>query len=193
MSDYSDIGLLKRKFRDVHAVVSRLDHQTRKLFGPHARPRPGGLVARFATCQLIARAERCDPVDVARQHFANDRDLRHHLIELKGAVTPAQSTVATWATELAAVTVADIADNLLPQSALAQLRNYGLAYSFVDGSVARTPTHTPTPSGGFVAEAGSIPVGAMIFGSLTLKPKKAAAITALTRGLANGSPMLSSR
>ena len=92
------------------------------------------------------------PVDVARQHFANDRDLRHHLIELKGAVTPAQSTVATWATELAAVTVADIADNLLPQSALAQLRNYGLAYSFVDGSVARTPTHTPTPSGGFVAK-----------------------------------------
>jgi hypothetical protein len=31
MNDYSDIGLLKRSFRDVHSVVSRLDTQMRRL------------------------------------------------------------------------------------------------------------------------------------------------------------------
>jgi hypothetical protein len=51
-------------------------------------------------------------------------------------VTPAQTSVAAWAAELAAVTVAHVADNLLPQSALAQLRSAGLAYGFFDGSVA---------------------------------------------------------
>ena len=45
----STVGLMRREFRDVHAVVSRLDHQMRKLID--ARPsldRPGGLVARSA-------------------------------------------------------------------------------------------------------------------------------------------------
>jgi hypothetical protein len=50
----SDIGLLKREFRDTRSVLSRLDHQTRKLFEPSARP----AVARFAACQLIARTEK---------------------------------------------------------------------------------------------------------------------------------------
>ena len=89
-------------------------------------PRAKACQATLNACQLIARAKRSDPVDVARQHFADDRDLRH-LIELRAAVAPAQTGVAGWASELAAVTVADIADNLLPQSALVQLRNYGLA------------------------------------------------------------------
>jgi hypothetical protein len=63
----------------------------------HAR----GLVARLAACHLIAHKEKRRPADVCRQHFADDRDLAN-LIELKGAVTPAQTTVATWAAELAA-------------------------------------------------------------------------------------------
>jgi hypothetical protein len=104
-------------------------------------------------------------------------------------VAPAQTTVTGWAPELAAVTVADIADNLLPQSALAQLRSLGLAYGFVGGSIVRTPVHTPTPSGGFVAEGGVIPVGALIIAALGLKPRKAAAISAITKELAAGSPL----
>jgi hypothetical protein len=31
-------GLAHREFRDVHAVVSRLDHQVRRLVEPAARP-----------------------------------------------------------------------------------------------------------------------------------------------------------
>jgi hypothetical protein len=41
----ASFGLVRREFRDVHAVVSRLDTQVRRLVEPRARPRPGGLVA----------------------------------------------------------------------------------------------------------------------------------------------------
>jgi hypothetical protein len=98
----ASFGLVRREFKDVHAVVSRLDIQVRRLAQPRARPRPGGLVARLAACHLIAHKEKRRPAGVCRQHFAVDRDLAN-LIELKGAVTPAQTTVATWAAELAAV------------------------------------------------------------------------------------------
>jgi hypothetical protein len=60
---------------------------------------------------------------------------------------------------------------------------------FIDGTVARVPVHTPTPSGGFVAEGGAIPVGALIIAALALKPKKAGSITAITKELAAGSPL----
>jgi hypothetical protein len=143
----ASFGLVRREFRDVHAIVGRLDHQTRKLFEPRALPRPGGLVARPAACHLIAHREKRQPEDVAKQYFGGDRDLAH-LVELRGAVTPAMSGVAGWAAELAAVVVQDVADNLLPASVLAQLRSYGLAYGFIDGAVARVPVHTPVPSGG---------------------------------------------
>ena len=78
----------------------------------------------------------------------------------------------------------------MPASALAQLRAAsGQDYAFIDGAVARVPVHTPTPSGGFVAEGGAIPVGALIIAALGLKPKKAASITAITKELAAGSPL----
>jgi hypothetical protein len=78
----------------------------------------------------------------------------------------------------------------LPASALAQLRAAsGQDYAFIDGAVARVPVHTPTPSRGFVAEGGAIPVGALIIAALGLKPKKAASITAITKELAAGLPL----
>lgn len=83
------------------------------------------------------------------------------------------TTATGWAAELAAVVVVDIATNLLPASTLAQLRAAsGQDYAFIDGAVARVPVHTPTPSGGFVAEGGVIPVGALIIVALVLKPKR---------------------
>jgi hypothetical protein len=186
----ANFGLLKREFRDVHAVVSRLDTQVRRLVEPVAIHRPAGLVARYAACTLIALKAKRSPEAIATQHFAADRDLAR-LIELKAAVTPAMTGVAGWASELAAVVVVDIATNLLPASALAQLRAAsGQDYAFIDGAVARVPVHTPTPSRGFVAEGGAIPVGALIIAALGLKPKKAGSITAITKELAAGLPLI---
>ena len=41
----ANFGLVRREFRDVHAVVSRLDHQVRRLVEPRAMSRPAGLVS----------------------------------------------------------------------------------------------------------------------------------------------------
>jgi hypothetical protein len=117
----ASFGLIRRELRDVHAVVSRLDTQVRRLVEPAAIHRPAGLVARYAACKLIALKEKRSAEAVDQQYFAADRDLAH-LIELKAAVTPAMTTVIGWAVELAAVVVVDIAANLLSASVLAQLR-----------------------------------------------------------------------
>lgn len=45
------------------------------------------------------------------------------------------------------------------------------------------------PSGAFILEGQPIPVGALLITALGLKPRKATAITALTRELAAGSPI----
>jgi hypothetical protein len=192
MDDLTTIAKDTRRIsKDARSAISVVHQQVERLIegvasGPH---RPAGLTARFAACQLLARSEKRHASDVAKQHFRDDRDLSR-LIELRSAMTPAQTTVATWAAELAAVVVQDIADSLLPASALAQLRAAsGQPYAFIDGAVAKVPVHAPTPSGGFVLEAGAIPVGALILTALTLKPKKAASITAITRELLQGSPL----
>jgi len=162
----------RRIGKDVRSAISSLDYKITRLIEPRAVPRPAGLVARYATCKLIAIKEKRSAEAIAKQHFADDRDVAR-LIELKAAVTPAMTSVATWAQELAATVVVDIATNLLPASALTQLRAAsGQPYAFIDGAVARVPIHSPTPSGGFVAEGGAIPVGALIISGQTLKPKK---------------------
>lgn len=59
MSDRSsDIGFLKREFRDARTVLSRLDHQVRRLVEPSIMRRPG----RSLCVAPIGRAdrERCD-------------------------------------------------------------------------------------------------------------------------------------
>lgn len=71
----ANFGLLKREFRDVHAVVSRLDTQVRRLVEPVAIHRPAGLVGRYAACTLIALKAKRSPEAIATQHFAADRDL----------------------------------------------------------------------------------------------------------------------
>ena len=51
--DYSDIGLLKRSFRDVHSVVSRLDTQMRRLIEPTTIDRPGGLAIELSNGERL--------------------------------------------------------------------------------------------------------------------------------------------
>jgi hypothetical protein len=67
------------------------------------------LAVRFATVELPSRTEKRPTAAVARQHFADDRELAH-LVEFKSAMAPAQTGVAGWAAELAAIVVQDVAD-----------------------------------------------------------------------------------
>lgn len=69
----ASFGLVRREFRDVHAVVSWLDHQVRRLVESAAIHRPADLVARYAACKLIPIKEKRTPEAIAKQHFAADR------------------------------------------------------------------------------------------------------------------------
>ena len=182
---------IDRRLDEQKSLLIHLDRQGRQNRDrkPIALDRPASLVARAAACHLLAKTARSDPERIARQHFAADRDLAH-LIQLKAGVSPAMTEVTTWAAELVGTVVADIATNLLPASALTQLRAAsGQPYAFVEGGVVKVPIHSPIASGAFVAEGNAIPLGALILSATTLPPKKAASIIAVTKELLAGSPL----
>ncbi len=80
--------------------------------------------------------------------------MTYGVIELRAASGPATTTTAGFAAELIGITVADIAQNLLPASALMQLRSLGLQYTFAGGPPVRVPYHQPAASGAFTVEGG---------------------------------------
>jgi hypothetical protein len=189
MNDLSSdaIGVFRRELRDTRSVVANIDHRTRRMVEPRSTERPAGLIARLCACAVLSRTERAPIDDIVRRHFGRDAELAQLIT--RAATGPAMTSGSGWASELVATVVADIADNLLPQSAFSQLRERGLQYMFIDAGLARVPTHSPTPSGQFVAEGGAIPLAALILGSLVLKPKKAGAICAVTKEVMQGSPL----
>jgi hypothetical protein len=108
-------------------------------------------------------------------------------VRRSGSRPPAISTQTGWAKEVVDELVADIATNILPTSALVQLRTLsGLPYEFVAGGNVRVPAHTPVAKGGFVGEAGAIPVVELTFAAVKLEPRKAAAISAISNELLKG-------
>jgi len=185
----SEVGLLKRQVRDVQSVTGNVQHMLRKLVDGRASAfdRPGGLVARAATCAVLGHIQKCGSDAVARAHFATDREL-DRLLTLKAAVSPASSTVATWAAELAQTVTVDLADRLIPESVFVRLRGLGTEYTLAGGTVIRAPTWAPTATGGFIAENAPIPVSRFTFGSVSLGPKKAANIISVSDELMTGSP-----
>lgn len=177
---------IDRKLDEQKGLLISLERQGRE----HRRAtidRPGGLNVRAAACTVLAHTEGRIAEDVAREHFATDRDL-DRLLTLRAVTNPASTTVATWAAELTQTVTGDVADRLIPESLLIRLRGLGIEYS-LSGSPIRIPTWSPTATGGFVGESAPIPVAAFTFGAITLGPKKAATIIAATDELLAGSPV----
>lgn len=187
MNDISHtVGLMARQLRDVQSGVSTVNHQIRRLTEAPAYSRPAGIVARLAACAVLGRVEKRSLDDIVRLHFGDDRELAQ---VVKAAVDPAQTGVAGWASEIVGVIVADVAERLLPESVFAQLRARGVEYNFLEGGLVRAPTHAAAPSGAFVSEGSPIPAAQFVLGSITLRPKKAAVLCALTKELLAGSPL----
>jgi len=182
----AEVGLLKRQVRDVQSVTGNVQHLVRKLIDLRTPDdRPGGLCVRSAVASWFVHLGRHAE---ARTAFTGDRDL-DRLSEFRSAVTPAMTSVPTWAAELATTVTGDLADRLIPESVFSQLRGLGTGYTIAGGALIRVPTWSPTTTGGFIAEGAPIPVSKFSFGSLTLGPKKAANIVALSDELAMGSPL----
>jgi len=171
----AEVGLLKRQVRDVQSVTGNVQHLVRKLIEirePDARP--GGLCVRSAVSSWFAHLGRHSE---ARTHFAGDRDL-DRLSEFRSAVTPAMTTVPTWAAELASTVTGDLADRLIPQSVFTQLRGMGTGYTIAGGALIRVQTWSPTTTGGFIGEREPVKASKFSFGSAKMGTKKAETIVA---------------
>jgi len=64
----------QRVLSDIQSGIARLDASVRAA--RRALPRPGGLVARMAYSQLLAKSYRRQPADVAAQIWPKDHELR---------------------------------------------------------------------------------------------------------------------
>jgi hypothetical protein len=192
-----EIGLLKRQFRDVHSVVSNIDHRTRNLTTPAAIPSADALLSKALTCHALAGLRHTDqaPVSAAavaaevyKSNYAVVGALaRPGAIVSKAASAPAMTTVPGWAAELSPQ--GPVADGLLqllagPQSVYSQLSSNpgAIRVSLAGYGSVRVPSRaaTPTLAGSFVAQGAPIPIRQAALNSATLVPKKMAVGSAFT-------------
>ena len=145
---------------------------------------PLEFLVRAGTVRALARSLNLS-IDAAREKIYGEDEATKVICDLtlKGASTPAMTTVAGWAAELVQQIVADLMPTLLPSSVYPTLSAMGLKLTFGRNGRIIIPTRNVTPSiaGSFVGEGQPIPVRMAGFGSQTLIPKKMAVITTWTR------------
>jgi HK97 family phage prohead protease/HK97 family phage major capsid protein len=163
-------------------VVSR-----RPLGVKHREAAPQENLIRAATAHFLAYCQR-QPVDRILQDRYGDYHDRQEIEAItammsRAAMTPATTTTATWAAELAATATADFVSQLDPSYIFPRLAPMGRQLTFgPDRAHITFPSEsaTPSPGGSFIAEGGAIPVRKMGFTSITLSPSKVAVISVFT-------------
>jgi hypothetical protein len=165
-------------------------------------PQPRGIplvpspeLATERTMASLARACVCisrgvyEPGIKALETFVNERGWqgdRTSAILTRAATSPAMTTQANWAKELAEVSVAFLR-SLVPMSAAAQLLEQCVALSFGTSASIRLPVIS-AGSASFVAEGQPIRVGKFPTGpGPSMEPCKFATIVELTREMLNSS------
>ena len=84
----ASFGLLKREFRDAHAVLSRLD--AGMATAHRAQPSPRDLLARVIACHVTGRHKTRAAAAVAAEHYGNDAAV------LKALASPGRIGKSTW-------------------------------------------------------------------------------------------------
>jgi len=122
-----------------------------------------------------------DPVATARHLYPGDEI--SPLVLQRAAVGGALTSVAGWASELAATATADFIGSLQPQSAMAQVIARGVVVPTGDFASVTVPSRTSVSACGWVGEAQPIPAAQFPLGPLTLTPRKAGVLITSTREL----------
>jgi hypothetical protein len=177
MNDLSSdtVGMLRRELRDTRALAANIDHKLRKLIEPApARLRPRDHLVRAAVVRLIAKETKQSFDDILAQRFHGDAVTP--LILQRAAMSPAITTGAGWAAELAGTAVADFFSSL-PAGAYAQLiARTPLRIDIGRNASIRLPapvTPADAAQGGFVGEGAPIKISKRsITAAVTLTPKK---------------------
>ncbi|MEJ7011146.1 phage major capsid protein [Sinorhizobium meliloti] len=118
------------------------------------------------------------------RHGVTVEDIWRERYRERAAAGPAMMTVPTWAAELVPSDVgAFLADGAQPL-ALSRLAALGRTVSLDGVGSLKVPYRPPLADvGGWVAEGSPIPVDDLSFGSFTLSPRKAAAVSIFTAEL----------
>jgi hypothetical protein len=106
-----------------------MKHESQSAFRREPREvSSGNLFTRSLTARAIASMHRCAVADVAAEMWPNDRALMQFVT--RASVSPAMTSVAGWAKELAQQYVSDAITALGPASAAAQILKQCLVLSF---------------------------------------------------------------
>ncbi|WP_087001440.1 hypothetical protein [Rhizobium sullae] len=198
MSDDAEILDLRRKVEHAKSIGISAQRQIAGLRQGNRQgrsPDPATQIIRAMAASLKARVAKQDftayvlsnyPEAVAKavlETAANPNGI------LKAATSPAQTSVAGWAAELADTTIGPIAF-LAPQSAFSQLarRPGTLRLSFTGNAGVTLPATTAGDlAGGFLGEGQSIPVRKGRLVAAAANPSRIGVISTYTREMAKAS------
>jgi hypothetical protein len=144
--------------------------------------RPGNTFVRLLAAKTIASVTKEPPAAVVERMWPSDR------IVARAASTPAMTTVAGWAAELAQTILHDALEALGPASTGAEVLKRGLVLNFDGAGIISAPGFVAEfGNAGWVAEGAPIPVRQLAATPSTLAPHKLAAIAVLTREMIESS------
>ena len=137
------------------------------------------LILRAMAALLLAKTDRSYAVDVAKERWpAYAKEIER---VCRAAVSPASSTQAGWAAELAGNLNADVISALSPFSAFAQVRSLGVRLQFGETNSITVPTILSSGSDvTFVAQGQPISVKQFSISGPQLSPRKLGIIVGFT-------------
>jgi HK97 family phage major capsid protein len=148
----------------------------------------GSLLWKMAAAQIVAFTKRVDVQDVVAEKYQGDQQLD---AVIKSVVNPAMTTTAGWAAELMRTDVQGFLNTLRTVSVAAELASKSQVLSFGGYDSITVPMRNALGATltepAWVGEAGAIPLTQFSFGSMKLNRYKLAAITTMSREVADRS------
>jgi HK97 family phage major capsid protein len=143
---------------------------------------------KMAAAQVIAHVKRADVQDVVAEKYAGDQQLD---AVIKSTVNPAMTTTSGWAAELMQTDVQGFLNTLRTTSVAAELASRSQVLSFGGFDSVTVPMRNALGATltepAWVGEAGAIPLTQFSFGSAKINRYKLAAITTMTKEVAERS------
>ena len=152
----------------------------------------GSLLWKMGAAQFIAFAQRKDVNQVLDERYKGATDVAAAMDYVqKSVVNPAMTSTAGWAQELIQSDVQGFLDTLRTVSVAAELASRSMRLSFGGYDSITVPMRNPLGATltepAWVGEAGAIPLTQFSFGSARINRYKLAAITTMSREIAERS------
>jgi len=140
---------------------------------------PGIGFARLAICKVRSEFDRISPIDLAKTHYPDDREL-HLALQMKGNVPAGTTTDAVWANPLVYPTTlaSEFIEFLRPRSLIGRVPFQRVPFNV------RVNGQTSGGNGYWVGQGAAKPLTSFAFNATSLGFTKVAAISVITEELA---------